>query len=154
MDGYRPSELLVPRDAGPGAVGDEAARWRNFTLEAWAFTDDFARERLLRQFGTTSLKGFGLDDRPLAQRAAGAVLHYLGETHHDRLGHVKRIARLGTGGHVWLDRFTVRNLELVSPVNDGGRTLLQAMDACATPMGTRLLRRWLLFPLVDRAAID
>lgn len=154
MDGYRPSELLVPRDAGPGAVGEEAARWRCFTLEAWAFTDDFARERLLRQFGTTSLKGFGLDDRPLAQRAAGAVLHYLGETHHDRLGHVKRIARLGTGGHVWLDRFTVRNLELVSPVNDGGRTLLQAMDACATPMGTRLLRRWLLFPLVDRAAID
>lgn len=154
MDGYRPSEVLVPRDGEGAFPSEEAARWRSFVLEPWAFTDDFARERLLRQFGTSSLKGFGIEGLALAQRAAGAVLHYLGETHHDRLGHVVRIARLGIEGHVWLDRFTVRNLELVQPVNEGGRTLLQAMDACATPMGARLLRRWLLFPLLDRAVID
>ena len=112
-----------------------------------------ATERLLHQFGTTSLKGFGIEDLLLAQRAAGAVLHYLGETRHDRLGHVRRIARLSAGGHVWLDRFTVRNLELVAPVNEGGRTLLKAMDRCVTPMGARLLKRWLLFPLVDPVAI-
>ena len=122
-------------------------------MEPWAFTDDFARERLLRQFDTAGLKGFGIEELPLAQRAAGAVLHYLGETHHDRLGHVRRIAKLANDGHVWLDRFTVRNLELVAPVNEGGHTLLAAMDRCETPMGARLLRRWLLFPLVDEKAI-
>jgi DNA mismatch repair protein MutS len=152
--GHGPSELLVPRGAKQAFIGEEAERWHGFALEPWAFTDDFARERLLRQFNTAGLKGFGIEDLPLAQRAAGAVLHYLGETHHDRLGHVRRIARIADGGHVWLDRFTVRNLELVSPVNGGGRTLLAAMDHCETPMGARLLRRWLLSPLVDQKAIE
>ncbi|HEY0978888.1 MAG TPA: DNA mismatch repair protein MutS, partial [Flavobacteriales bacterium] len=87
-------------------------------------------------------------------RAAGAVLHYLGETRHDRMGHVQRLSRLAADDAVQLDRFTVRNLELVAPVNEGGNTLLGAMDACVTPMGARALRRWLLFPLIDRSAIE
>jgi DNA mismatch repair protein MutS len=103
----------------------------------------------LRQFSTLSLKGFGIEDLNLGQRAAGAVLHYLGETRHDRLAHITQIRWLRPSTHVALDRFTVRNLELVSPVNEGGRTLLQALDRCTTPMGSRLLRRWLLFPLLD-----
>ncbi|HEX2616558.1 MAG TPA: DNA mismatch repair protein MutS, partial [Flavobacteriales bacterium] len=154
LEGHAPSELLVPRGGNEALLREAATRWRGHALEDWAFTDDFARERLLGRFGTTSLKGFGVEELRFAQRAAGAVLHYLGETRHDRLAHVRRIARLSTEGHVQLDGFTVRNLELVAPVNPGGRTLLGAMDACLTPMGARLLRRWLLFPLVDKAAID
>lgn len=154
LEGHAPSELLYPRGAAPGLIGEEAGRWRGFALEPWAFTDDFARERLLRQFGTAGLKGFGIEELRLAQRAAGAVLHYLGETRHDRLGHVGKIAKLANDGQVWLDRFTVRNLELSAPVNEGGRTLLSTMDRCETPMGARLLRRWLLAPLARRKAIE
>jgi len=154
LESHAPSELLYPRGTRPGLITEEAERWRGFALEPWAFTDDFARERLLRQFDTAGLKGFGIEDLRLAQRAAGAVLHYLGETRHDRLGHVGRIAKLANDGQVWLDRFTVRNLELVAPVNEGGRTLLATMDRCETPMGARLLRRWLLSPLADRQAIE
>ena len=154
IDGHAPGELLHPRGSTDPLVVQFAGRGPSFALEDWAFAADLATDRLLHQFGTTSLKGFGIEDMLLARRAAGAVLHYLGETRHDRLGHVRRIARLSTGGHVWLDRFTVRNLELVAPVNEGGRTLLDAVDRCVTPMGARLLRRWLLFPLTDRAAIE
>ena len=154
LEGHDPGELLYPRGAKQELIAESAARWRGFAMEPWAFTDDFARERLLNHFGTTGLKGFGIEGLSLAQRAAGAVLHYLGETRHDRLGHVNRIAKLADEGQVWLDRFTVRNLELVAPVNEGGRTLLGAMDRCTTAMGARLLRRWLLAPLVEQAAIE
>ena len=124
-----------------------------YPLDDWAFTDDFARERLLRQFSTTSLKGFGIEDLKLGQRSAGAMLHYLGETRHERFAHLDRLGWIRPEAHVGLDRFTVRNLELVTPVNEGARTLLQAMDRCTTPMGSRLLKRWLLFPLVDAKEI-
>lgn len=154
LESYGPSELLYPQGTKQEFIAEAGVRWNGFPLEPWAFTDDFAREKLLRQFNTAGLKGFGIEDLPLAQRAAGAVLHYLGETRHDRLGHIRHIAKLATAGQVWLDRFTVRNLELVAPVNEGGRTLLGAMDRCETPMGARLLKRWLLAPLVDRAAIE
>ena len=154
MDGHAPSELLHTRSAGDPLITQAIDRYCSYALDEWAFTDDFARERLLGQFGTSSLKGFGIEELKLGQRAAGAVLHYLGETRHDRLAHINRIARLQAGSYVGLDRFTVRNLELVAPVHDGARTLLQAMDRCITPMGSRMLRRWLLFPLLDRDAID
>ena len=154
FDGHAPKELLLPKGARDAFIQACAQRQYAYALDDWAFTDDFARERLLRQFSTTSLKGFGVEELVLGQRAAGAVLHYLGETRHDRLAHVGRIARLQAAAHLGLDRFTVRNLELVSPVNDGGRTLLATVDRCATPMGSRLLKRWLLFPLLDRQAIE
>lgn len=153
LDGHPPGELLFPRGSHDPLVLQSTARGPSFGMEDWAFSGELAVDRLMQQFGTTSLKGFGIEDMLLGQRAAGAVLHYLGETRHDRLGHVRRIARLSAGGHVWLDRFTVRNLELVAPVNEGGRTLLQAVDRCVTPMGARSLRRWLLFPLTDLSAI-
>src|SRR5690606_30801907 len=111
------------------------SRMYAYPIDDWAFTDDLARERLLRQFGTTSMKGFGIEDLQLGQRAAGAVLYYLGETRHDRLAHVRSIGWIRPATHMGLDRFTVRNLELVAPVNEGARTLLQAMDRCVTPMG-------------------
>ncbi|MBK8499669.1 MAG: DNA mismatch repair protein MutS [Flavobacteriales bacterium] len=153
LDTHGPRELLHPRGIRDAMVQSAAARYNGFALDDWAFADEFARERLLAQFGTASLKGFGVEHLALGQRAAGAVLHYLGETRHDRLAHITRIGWMQPSAHVGLDRFTVRNLELVAPVNEGARTLLQSMDACATPMGSRTLKRWLLFPLLDHAAI-
>ncbi len=154
LDGHAPKELLHARGVRDPFIIACTQRQYAFGLDDWAFTDELAHERLLRQFSTTSLKGFGVEDLVLGQRAAGAVLHYLGETRHDRLSHVDHISRIRPSDHLGLDRFTVRNLELVSPVNEGGRTLLQAMDGCVTPMGSRLLKRWLLFPLLDVASID
>ncbi|MBV6403540.1 MAG: DNA mismatch repair protein MutS [Flavobacteriales bacterium] len=153
MEGHAPSELLYPRGCDDALVAELAGRQYSYALEDWAFTDDLARDLLLRQFGTSSLKGFGVEDLPLGQRAAGAVLHYLGDTRHERLAHLTAIARLRPEAHVGLDRFTLRNLEVLAPVHEGGRTLCAALDRCATPMGSRLLKRWLTFPLVDRQAI-
>ncbi|MBK9417277.1 MAG: DNA mismatch repair protein MutS [Flavobacteriales bacterium] len=149
MDGHGPKEVLLPRGSKDVFLAEQLARSTAFALEEWAFTEEFARERLLRQFGTLSMKGFGVEDLKLGQRAAGAVLHYLGETCHDRIAHIRSIALIRPAEHVGLDRFTIRNLELVQPVNEGGRTLLGAMDRCVTPMGSRMLRRWLLIPLLD-----
>ncbi|MCC6402128.1 MAG: DNA mismatch repair protein MutS [Flavobacteriales bacterium] len=154
MEGHAPSELLHPRGADDPLVQELIAGQYSYALEDWVFTDDLARERLLRQFGTTSLKGFGVEELQLGQRAAGAVLHYLGDTRHERLAHITTLSRLQPEAHVGLDRFTLRNLEVVAPVNEGARTLCGVLDRCATPMGSRLLKRWLTFPLVDRAAID
>ncbi len=153
IDGHAPRELLFPKGMRDAFVESASTRSYSYALDDWAFADDFARERLLAQFGTTSLKGFGIDHLKLGQRAAGAVLHYLGEARHDRLAHIASVRWIRPSVHVGLDRFTIRNLELVAPVNEGARTLLQSMDRCATPMGSRLLKRWLLFPLLDRAAI-
>ncbi|MEO8066536.1 MAG: DNA mismatch repair protein MutS [Flavobacteriales bacterium] len=154
VEAHAPSELLYPKGHNSIELGKWTGDFHSFGLDDWAFTHDFARERLLRQFGTATLKGFGTDELVLAQCAAGAVLHYLGETKHDKLAHLSGMARLESNNHVWLDRFTVRNLELVQPAHEGGRTLLSAMDRCLTPMGARMLRRWLLFPLLDGQAIN
>lgn len=154
LDRHAPSELLLPKGTKDPWLALLSEQHPAFHVDEWVFTDEFARELLLRQFSTSSLKGFGIEDLRIGQRAAGAVLHYLGETRHDRLAHLDRIGWIRSEAHVGLDRFTVRNLELVAPVNEGGRTLFQATDRCVTPMGSRLLKRWILFPLVDRSAIN
>lgn len=154
LDAFAPKELLVPKGGRDAVLQSAGSRLYAYPVDDWAFTDDLARERLLRQFGTSSMKGFGIEDLKLGQRAAGAVLYYLGETRHDRLAHVRSIGWIRPAAHMGLDRFTVRNLELVAPVNEGARTLLQSMDRCVTPMGSRQLKRWLLFPLLERAAIE
>lgn len=154
IDRHAPSELLVPKGTKDQALLNACGACNTFAVDEWAFTEDFARERLLRQFGTATLKGFGIDELRLGQRAAGAILHYLGETRHDRLAHVDRIGWIRPQAYVGLDRFTVRNLELVSAVNDGACTLQSAVDRCITPMGSRLLKRWILFPLVDLDVIN
>jgi len=154
LDAHAPSELLHPRGTQDPLILGAGERTHAFGMEDWSFNDDLARERLLRQFGTSTLKGFGIEELVLGQRAAGAILQYLGDTRHERLSHVGRISRLRGDRYLSLDRFTIRNLELVTPVNEGARTLLQSMDRCLTPMGSRLLRRWLLFPLLDRSGIE
>lgn len=153
LDGHAPRELLFARGRTDAFVDTLTARTFGHGMDEWAFAEEFARERLLSHFGTATLKGFGIEHLRLAQRAAGAVLHYLGETRHDRLSHIAKVSWLRPAEHVGLDRFTIRNLELVAPAGDGGRTLLQSLDRCATPMGSRLLKRWLLLPLLDREAI-
>jgi DNA mismatch repair protein MutS len=149
LDSHAPKELLYPRGSLDPLINACVDRFHAQPVDDWAFTDDIARERLLRQFSTVSLKGFGIEDLVLGQRAAGAVLHYLGETRHDRLAHITRIAWLRPSTHLALDRFTIRNLELVVPLNEGGRSLVQALDRCISPMGSRLLKRWIVFPLLD-----
>ncbi|MBK6775572.1 MAG: DNA mismatch repair protein MutS [Flavobacteriales bacterium] len=154
LEAHAPSELLFPKGSGDLEMGKWTRDIHSFGMDDWAFAHDFARERLLRQFGTNSLKGFGTEELQVAQCAAGAVLHYLSETKHDKLAHLSSMARIEVNSHVWLDRFTVRNLELVHSANEEGHTLLGAMDKCITPMGARMLRRWLLFPLLDATAIN
>lgn len=154
LESHAPSELLVPRGSTDPLINRCATLFASYELDDWAFTDDMARERLLSHFGTTSLKGFGVEEARIGQRAAGAVMHYLGETCHDRLGHVNRISLLHAGAYVGLDRATMRNLEVVSSVHEGAVTLLQAMDRCTTPMGTRMLRRWLSHPLLEVKAMN
>jgi len=124
-----------------------------FGLEEWIFEYDFARELLLKQFGITSLKGFGIEELKAGTRAAGAILHYLKETHHQHLSHLNSISRIGQHDHVWLDNFTIRNLELVHSTNEKAITLFDVLDCTITPMGSRLLRRWIAMPLKDAAAI-
>jgi DNA mismatch repair protein MutS len=153
LDSHAPKELLYPRGSLDPLINACVDRFHAQPVDDWAFTDDIARERLLRQFSTVSLKGFGIEELVQGQRAAGAVLHYLGETRHDRLAHITRIAWLRPSTHLALDRFTIRNLELVVPLNEGGRSLVQALDRCISPMGSRLLKRWIVFPLLDLNAI-
>jgi DNA mismatch repair protein MutS len=118
-------------------------------LDDWVFSEEFATEILHNQFGTTSLKGFALNDAPLAKIAAGVILQYLEYTHHTKLGHLQGVKRLREQDGMWLDRFTVRNLEIIHPTHPDGKSLADNIDRTSTPMGGRMLRRWLVMPLTD-----
>ncbi|MCM1020914.1 MAG: DNA mismatch repair protein MutS [Muribaculum sp.] len=154
MDKFAPKEVLVER--GRRRLLDESfsAAYLAFELDDWIFTADAARERLLKQFGTTSLKGFGISSMPSAIIAAGAAMHYLDITNHTKTAHITKLSRIEEDNYVRLDKFTVRNLELVTPLGDDGRSLLDILDTTVTPMGARMMRRWLLFPLKDPEAIN
>ena len=149
-----PKEWLVNRQC-EGDVralfGDDVPRTK---LDDWVFTEAHATDQIAGQFATGTLKGFGLDDAPLATVAAGAVLHYLEATHHRQLDHVQGIRRLRPDEGMWLDRFTVRNLEILHPNHPDGTTLVDVLDRTCTPMGGRALRRSLVAPLTDLKAIE
>ena len=113
------------------------------------YTSDAANDRLLRHFETTSLKGFGVQNMPLAVIASGAILHYLDITQHSRLKHITSLSRIEEDHYVWLDRFTIRNLELFSPLHESGKSLIEVIDKTISPMGSRLLKRWMALPLKD-----
>ncbi len=123
-------------------------------FDDWVFTQDFAHDLLTRHFGTISLKGFGIEELNNAVIAAGAALHYLGETHHDKLEHIKGISRIEEDRFVWLDKFTIRNLELITPINENARTLLDVIDQTITPMGGRMMKRWTVLPLKEKQPIE
>ena len=149
-----PKELLVMRGCRQQAAESLSQQYLYFEMEEWMFTSDAADERLRKQFGTASLKGFGIDRMTHAIIAAGAILHYLDLTQHTRTGHITSIRRIDETRSVRLDRFTIRNLELFDPLDPDGKSLLGVIDRTCTPMGARLLRRWLQFPLRDPKAIN
>lgn len=154
LQSFNPSEVLYCKRnrAEFGTLfGD---KFHTFTLEDWAFTYDFGYNYLRQHFQTTSLKGFGIDGLPDGIIAAGVILHYLNETEHKDLQHIQRVTRLEEDRYVWLDRFTIRNLELVAAQQEGGIPLIQILDQTVTPMGARLLRKWLMLPLKDKNLID
>ncbi len=154
LQGMQPSEVVLPkgfRKSWEQLYGDE---YYAYPLEDWIFEPAYAHGKVVEQFRVASLRGFGMEAEPLLQTAAGAVLHYLTQAKQAQLSHLATIRRLSPEQHVWLDRFTVRNLELVEPSSSGGRALVDELDATQTPMGARLLRRWLLLPLTDLAQIE
>lgn len=154
LQSFNPSEVLYckrNRQEFGALFGD---KFHTYTLEDWAFTYDFGYNFLRQHFQTTSLKGFGIEGLPDGIIAAGVILHYLNETEHKDLQHITRVTRLEEDRYVWLDRFTIRNLELTAAQQEGGVPLIQILDQTVTPMGARLLRKWLSLPLKEKALID
>lgn len=154
LGNFAPKEVLVERGKRQRLEEAFQTRYLAFELDDWIFTDQAANDRLLKQFQTASLKGFGLGKMPAAVTAAGAILHYLDITKHTRIGHITRLSRIEEEQFVRLDRFTARNLELLQPLSDDGKSLLDVIDRTVSPMGARMLRRWVSFPLKDPAAIN
>ena len=152
---FAPKEILVERSFLEGFRRRFNTKAYVTTMDEWAFVPESCRRKLLERFGTENLKGFGIEDLPLGITAAGAELFYMEMTCHTELGHIRSIGRIDENDFVWMDRFTVRNLELVTPLGGpDGVSLLQVIDRCCSPMGARLLRQWLAMPLKDRAKIE
>lgn len=149
-----PKEVLYERSRKDEIESLFSAKYYFYPLEDWAFTPDTSRERLLRQFSTTSLKGFGIEEMQAATTAAGALLHYLDITQHTQLGHIIKISRLDEGKYVWLDKFTVRNLEIFAPLSPSGKTLLDVIDKTVSPQGGRMLKHWIALPLRNTNIIN
>ena len=154
LSNFHPSEVVLQRKKLHWFHEQFAERYYCNTFDDWVFAPDFAHELLLKQFGTTSLKGFGVEDLDMGIIAAGAVLYYLQDTQHNRTANICKLTRVEPDRYVWLDKFTIRNLELISSPNEKARTLLDVLDQTLTPMGSRLLRRWILMPMKERAAIE
>ena len=144
---FKPNEILVEKNKRQTLVNLIGENFYLFGLDDWAFKFDFGYESLIKQFGTNSLKGFGIEQFNHAITSCGALLHYLSETKHDKLQHITTISRIEEDQYVWLDRFTVRNLELFGSSHDNGKCLIDVIDHTVTPMGSRLLKRWLALPL-------
>lgn len=154
LQSFRPSEVLFPKPNR--AMFDDVfgKKYYTYGLDEWIFNDRYAQDLLLQQFQTLSLKGFGIEDMPLGIQAAGAIVHYLKETEHQQLGHIAGIHRITRNDFLWMDRFTMQNLELIESQREHGLTLLGVLDNTVSPMGSRLMRRWLMFPLQDIRRIE
>ncbi|MBQ6063924.1 MAG: DNA mismatch repair protein MutS [Prevotella sp.] len=154
LGNFQPKEVLYDRSKKHQFEQYFTNRYCVFELDDWVFTEQSARQKLLKHFGTKSLKGFGVDHLRNGVIAAGAILQYLELTQHIHIGHITALARIEEERYVRLDKFTIRSLELLQPMQEDGSSLLQVIDRTVTPMGGRLLRRWLLFPLKDEKPIN
>jgi DNA mismatch repair protein MutS len=154
IQGFEPTEIVYQKNKHTFFAENFGNRYYTFKLEDWVFTHQFAQDKLTGHFETNSMKGFGIEDLALGQIAAGVILHYLSETQHDKLGHITQLQRIEEEKYVWLDRFTIRNLELVSPLNEGGKTVYDVINGTKTPMGDRLLKRWIVMPLKIKETIN
>ena len=154
ISGFEPSEIIYQKNRNKDFQGQFGENHYTFRLEDWIFTTEYANENLNKHFGTSSLKGFGIENLSLAIVAAGAVFHYLNENQHQKLGHITAISRIEEEKYVWLDRFTIRNLELVYSTNENAKTLADILDKTYTPMGGRMMKRWMVLPLKDEKPIN
>lgn len=151
---FRPKEVLFERGNKKRFEECFGSKLLTFELDDWVFTDEFANEKLTKHFETKNLKGYGISHLRSGIVAAGAILHYLGVTLHNQISHIRTISRIEEERYVRLDKFTIRSLELMGSMHDGGSSLLSVIDKTITPMGARLLKRWLVFPLKDKKPID
>ena len=154
LSNFQPKEVLYDRACKDLFQQHFGSRWCVFELDDWVFTEVTARQKLLRHFNTKSLKGFGVEHLKSGVIASGAIMQYLEITQHTQIGHITSLSRIEEERYVRLDKFTIRSLELIEPMQDDGASLLSVIDRTATPMGGRMLRRWLVFPLKDVAPIN
>ena len=154
LNNFAPKEVLFERGKRGMFEGNFGSKFFTFELDDWVFTETTAREKLLKHFETKNLKGFGVEHLKNGIIASGAILQYLIMTQHTQIGHITSLARIEEDKYVRLDKFTVRSLELIGSMNDGGSSLLNVIDKTISPMGARLLKRWLVFPLKDVLPIN
>lgn len=154
LQSFKPSEVIFPKNRKRDFIDTFGDRFYTYTLDEWPYTGDYATESLLKHFEVKSLKGFGIDRLPVAIIAAGVALHYLNETEHRNLQHISAISRIEEERYMWLDRFTIRNLELIGSANENAVTLVDVLDHTCSPMGARMLRRWVIMPLKEKKPIE
>jgi DNA mismatch repair protein MutS len=154
LQGFQPNEVIVQRNKQQEFQQLFGSKFYLSTFDDWVFTEDFASDLLLKHFKVASFKGFGIENMHMGIIASGAAMHYLFETHHRDVEHINKIARIEEDHYVWLDRFTIRNLELINSSNENARTLLEVIDKTVSPMGARLLKRWLVLPLKNEQPIQ
>jgi len=154
LGNFQPKEVLFDRAKKQEFERYFGTRLCTFEMDDWVFTDQTARQKLLKHFGTKNLKGFGVDHLNNGVVAAGAILQYLEITQHTHINHITSLARIEEDKYVRMDRFTIRSLELIAPMNEDGSSLLNVIDNTVTPMGGRMLRRWMVFPLKDEKPIN
>ena len=154
VQSFLPAEILYPKKHRNAFVDAFGEQFHSFTMEEWIFTHEFTYPLLTQHFKTKNLKGFGIENSPLGIISAGVILHYLAETEHRAIGHISSIQRIEEDKYVWLDRFTIRNLELIHPTQEGGVPLIALIDQTLTAMGGRLLRKWLVLPLKELKTIE
>jgi DNA mismatch repair protein MutS len=153
LQNFQPSEVLIPKNNKGDFKQTFGEDFHNFYLEDWVFKEDYAFETLINHFKTVSLKGFGIEELSEGIIASGAILYYLSETQHNKVQHITSIQRIAEDAYVWMDKFTIRNLELYHSYNPNAVTLLDVIDKTLSPMGGRLLKRWLALPLKDNKKI-
>ncbi|MBR3466086.1 MAG: DNA mismatch repair protein MutS [Bacteroidales bacterium] len=151
---FKPMELVIQKGKTQTFKQNFGEKMLLTQLDDWVFKTDYTRELLTKHFHTKSLKGFGVEDLPLGIIAAGAALHYIYETQNHKIQHITKISRIEEDLYVWLDKFTIRNLELIHSSNENAVTLLDVLDETQTPMGSRMLRKWILMPLKEKSLID
>lgn len=153
LQSFQPTEIVYQKNKNSLYQDLIGNQYHNFRLEDWVFTHEFGNDILNKHFETASLKGFGIANLPLGIISAGAALHYLSENQQNKIGHITTVSRIEDDKFVWLDKFTIRNLELVNSPNENGRTLAEIIDETLTPMGGRLMKRWILMPLKEENTI-
>lgn len=154
IQGLKPAEIIINKKHLKTFHALAGDKFYTYQLDEWIFQHQFAYDKLIGHFNTANLKGFGIQEMPEAIIAAGVCVHYLNETHHNELSHIQSLSRIDEEKYVWLDRFTIRNLELLQPNHEHGKALIDVLDHTVTPMGARLLKRWVVLPLKEKQFVE